>query len=158
MFTKAVGELSITSAIADSLFDKKFNRFEFDDDQSFTATMRVVLAPRMKDGDHVTAIYSTSSYNERAIRDNFSKKIINAFLSNACAAGGVNDALFIHAFTESKAARDAAFEALEKIGVESYTYLETVSKYFEQKGTRARFYINEKKRCSIVFTDRMNYT
>lgn len=66
MFKKSIVATPLTTDTADDYF-QNIRGEKFGQDNSFLATLRALVAPRIKDGECLTLRFSTSSYDAQTI-------------------------------------------------------------------------------------------
>lgn len=162
MFTKEVNSLTLVSDIADEIFPRINGSF-YGGDQSFVATLRALLYSRLPEDESVTMKYSNRRAQKREA-ELFDKKD-NHYINECLRAAPVMDKdahgkLHIHSVrSPMKEDIEAAFgfidnsADLKKLGFKPVADLQ---KFLEQKKIMARFYINEERKCMVIFIENMD--
>lgn len=159
MFSKEISGLTLTNEVADSLFSN-INGDKFRNDVSFVATLRALLHSRVPKEESITLHYRRSEYNIGALTGSSPRDCVRAFLHDHPIVYGEHGMLLIHSFDGSDEDNAACFKKLEK-GVPEvipgFKLLNDLSAWIESNAKfRAKVYVNEETRCTVIFTEKMN--
>ena len=160
MFSKEISGLTLTNGIASTLF-QNITGNKFRSDESFVATLRALLHSRVPKEESVTLQYSSTDYSAGQLSDSAPRDCVRAFIRDTNITYGENGILLIHSF-EGRSEEDntACFKVLDEgvpKAVKGFKPLDDLSNWIETTAKfRAKVYINEERRCTIVFTEKMN--
>lgn len=160
MFSKEISGLTLTNGIASTLF-QNITGNKFRSDESFVATLRALLHSRVPKEESVTLQYSSTDYSAGQLSDSAPRDCVRAFIQDTNITYGENGILLIHSF-EGRSEEDntACFKVLDEgvpKAVKGFKPLDDLSNWIETTAKfRAKVYINEERRCTIVFTEKMN--
>lgn len=160
MFSKEISGLTLTNGIASTLF-QNITGTKFRSDESFVATLRALLHSRVPKEESVTLQYSYTDYSAGQLSDSAPRDCVRAFIRDTSITYGENGILLIHSF-EGRSEEDntACFRVLDEgvpKAVKGFKLLDDLSSWIETSAKfRAKVYINEERRSTIVFTEKMN--
>lgn len=156
MFSKALTNLALASDIADSAFPK-ISGLRFDGDESLIATLRALLCGRIA-GDAFSAGYSRSEYSAAAVNDASDGACINAFIGSSYRDEG--STFHIHSFCNTDEENAASFDVIDRSFLthmpDGFVFADDLARFFEQKSIKARIFINEHLKRTIIFVERMD--
>lgn len=156
MFKDRISNTPMTTAAANDFFRDTINGQTWNSDNSFIATLRALLAPRLKEGDVINLAFTKSNYNKSSVDElpapNAVRHICDAFYDN-------NNELHIHNFYNTDdEANDAwmrVFEANFERQYEGWHRVEKVTVFF-RKVFEVLCFINPDRKSVILFTNNMN--
>lgn len=155
MFKKSIAVTPLTTDTANDYF-QNIRGERFGQDNSFLATLRALVAPRIKDGESVVLRFNTSNYDAQTISgfpaDRAVRAICHSELSDSTGT------LVIHSFTSSQENNFANMRLIESKFMScfpGYYRLEKV-KDFYRKSFAVDCYINAESRNVTVFVDNLD--
>lgn len=160
MFSKEICGLTLTNGIAATLF-QNITGVNYRSDESFVATLRALLHSRVPKEESVTLQYSCTDYSAGQLSDSAPRDCVRAFIMDTNITSGKNGILLIHSF-EGRSEEDntACFKVLDEgvpKAVKGFKPLKDLSSWIEESAKfRAKVYINEERRSTIVFTEKMS--
>ena len=99
MFKKSIAITPLTTDTANDYF-QNIRGNKFGQDNSFLATLRALVAPRIKDGESINLNFTSSNYNSDAISSVPADRAVNAICSDMLRDSDGN--LVVHSFTSSQ--------------------------------------------------------
>lgn len=159
MFSKEITGLTLTNEIASCLF-QNISGDNFRDDESFVATLRALLYSRVPKEESITLRYHTSRYDTGSLDGTTPGDCVRAFLRDTPVMKGGRGILLIHSFEGTDEGNTGSLRMLEE-GVPKtlagYKLLADLSSWLESEPKiRAKVYVNEEQRNTIVFTEKMS--
>ena len=148
MFNKTIESLSLTSDIASEIFPN-ITGYGYQDDVSFLATLRALLAPRMKDDDSISLYIRSSRYRASSITG-----LDNAQILAEVIDGIKSNTIHIVLLNGSDTALKEALQKTQSVFAEHYGNFRELKdlSVFMKKHSESLFYINEEtKTCVILF-------
>lgn len=157
MFTKTLGELTLTGELAAQIFGSKIYGDNYRDDTSFVATLRALLIPRI--GDHRLRLRNTAAGFSRSAIEN-ANRVANVY--GALVSDLRDDEIVIcNANATNDDDRKAIFDYVDH---GRHGFLKHFSGFEELKDIRefvspvmnARFYTNAERRTTVIFVERLD--
>lgn len=155
MFKKSIAITPLTTDTANDYF-QNIRGSKFGQDNSFLATLRALVAPRIKDGESITLGFTSSNYDAQTIGSVPGDRVVNAICPSVLNESDGN--LIIHSFTSSQENNLANMRLIESKFTScnsGYFRLEKV-KDFYRKSFAVDCYINAERRNVIVFVDNLD--
>lgn len=152
MFNKELYNLTLTSEIANEVFPNISGR-AYGTDQSFLATLRALLAPRMSESDTLYLDIRTTNQRESALKEYSDEDNVRR-LSDGIA----NNTILVCGFSGTEATVNYIMKCLDNNFIRvfaNYAELKDL-RAFVQKQANMRFYINEEDRSVVVFVAGLN--
>ncbi|MBR4022693.1 MAG: hypothetical protein IKI94_08940 [Ruminococcus sp.] len=152
MFNKELYGLTLTNEIANEMFPNIVGA-TFNGDNSFLATLRALLAPRMKKKEHISLNVKVRNDRDSSLRD-YSDEDIVRILSD----GIGNNTIFVCGFNGTESSITTSFNKIESHFTQVYpkfTELEDLH-VFVAKQANVRFYINEEEKSVAIFVACLN--
>ncbi len=158
MFKTTVSSTPFTTDIANSYFGN-ITGSKYGNDNSFLATMRALLAPRMKENDKVWLGFSSSRYTASDVANASIDSVVRSIVN----CSGVNldnttGTVLIHSFNadqESNLANMRAVEAKFETLYKGYKRIERIGAFYQQS-FKVDCFINTEKKNAVVFVDSLN--
>ncbi len=145
MFSNAIKQLSLTSEMDDGIFSN-IQADTFENDVSFVSTLRALLFNRISPEEKITA-----DVHFGADRPMNSADVFNIFAHPSTST----DAITVHTLKGEE--KDCDFETLRKsFGVRiGYEYLEDISRYLSQCGSKMSVYSTQGSKHTIIVADNL---
>ena len=155
VFRNPISQTPFTGDIADAMFPN-ITGMTWRDDDSFVATMRAILAPRMKDVDKIALKFHESSATAYDISDGvgFVKSLVD---TNDYAADDANK-LIVHSITGADDKVGAMFDVIAKSFCEAiggYERIEKVSAFY-QKLFRVLCFVNPANKNTVLYIENLD--
>lgn len=155
MFKTSIVSTPLTTDTANNYF-RNINGQSFGTDNSFLATLRALVAPRMKEEDDIFLQFGESNYSARQVSGISADTAIGAI----CDDYGLNDVhekIIIHNFIADHESNLANMRVIERLPAccPGYHQLDKV-KAFYQKSFDVDCYINPERKSVIVFVDKLD--
>jgi len=164
MFKTDIVDTPFTTEAANSFFGN-ITGAKYRNDISFLATLRALLAPRIKEEGGVFLQFGRSRYEKSQLEAAGVEASINAMCSSIIAPpSGPEGVIYIHSLDGNAEANDLAFQLLQKgfvdylekqWGASRFTALEKITAFY-QKAFRVLCFINEERKSVAVFVDRLD--
>lgn len=158
MFTKELTGLTLTSKVADTLF-QNISGDHFHRDETFLATLRALLHSRVPKEESVHLKYVIKNYSVAQITDRTDSKIVEDLIGGSGILDGATGVLCVCSLSMVEDAVTAALKAIDNGGekkLKGYVHLEDVEKFLEQRKVRARIMLSEESKNTIVFMERID--
>jgi len=156
MFKTSIMSTPFTTDAANGYF-QNITGETFCGDISFLATLRALIAPRIKEGESVNLHFGASNYNKSAISGSSAQSVVSAVCSNYDLS--LPGQLIIHNLRSDQESNRLCLEKLaEKFTMlhEGYHYFDKV-KAFYRKSMDVDCYVNHDIKSVIVFVDNLDY-
>ena len=156
MFKADIIDTPFTTETANSFFEN-ITGTKYRNDNSFLATLRALLAPRIKASDKVRVIFGRSLYEESQIRSAGAEIAVKA-MTSSIADIALDGVIYVHNLNGSTEGNAAAFNSLQEAFTNifpGYTVLEKIGAFY-QKAFKVLCFINEEKKSVAVFVDRLD--
>ena len=155
MFKTSIASTPLTTDAANNYF-RNIDGERFGNDNSFLATLRALVAPRMKDGESIHLRFGRSSYSSSQI-SNASVDAAARAICNAYDLGDASNQVVIHSFTADQESNLANMRVIEKLPAcyPGYHQLDKV-KAFYRKSFNVDCYINPERKNVILFVDNLD--
>ena len=152
MFSRELYNLTLTSDIANDVFPNIMGE-TYGGDNSYLATLRALLAPRMNENDNLYL-----RVRVRNDRENTIKGYTDADGARELSSGIDNNTIFVCGLNGTEAGVTASFQKIEKSFLKvrkGFVELEDLH-VFVQKQANIRFYINVETRSVAIFVGGLN--
>ena len=155
MFKSIITTTPFTSDAANNFFQNIYGD-NFQRDYSFLATLRALVAPRMKESDYLHLKFQSSSYTTEQLKNT---GVTTAIQATTSLGDDIHEELIIHNFTNGSQENNYAWMELMKASFcevyNGWHQLEKVTDLF-----RPIFYVlcfvNPERNSTIIFTDNMD--
>lgn len=159
MFIQEVRGLTLTSAVADTLF-QNITGTNFGYDESFLATLRALVYDRIQKEESVTLKYSNLTIRKYDCENTTARDIVRHILRRSGILEGGTDNLCVFSFDGGEEDAKATMAVIDKNGlspaVSGFKNVEKIAQYFSQKCRfEARVYVNEDTRNTVVLVNHM---
>ena len=155
MFRKIIENTQFTSDIANEMFPN-ISGGVYQGDVSFLATMRALLAPRMKDEDRINIAFGVASHSKEVYQDYKANDVFRGIGD----ANGVSDPgrYAIISVRGRKEDNEATFSAIDKGFTETYPKFKKFEKVtaFFRKSFAASCFINEEDKSVVLFVESLD--
>lgn len=156
MFTRSITGLDITSQIGSDLCPNITTNRYYSDDESFLATLRVILHKRMPPDSAVQLRVSSSSYSRESFRNVPAAHCVSALVSY-----NTTNMIHVASLEGSSDGVSASFEQIDEhlneVSPHEYTALTDVAVFIEKScSTRARVYISEEMRTTLIVVENLS--
>lgn len=156
MFKNSVPLTPLTTDAANAYFTNITGQ-KYGTDNSFLATLRALVAPRMQEGETVTLKFHRSDYTSDTIRGASGDSVIRA-LCNGYHPDSITGHIVIHNLAADSESNKANFQFLDSYFVGHYVgyhRLEKVKEFY-RKAINVDCYINPEKKNVILFVDKLD--
>lgn len=147
VFSREIYDLTFTNDIANEMFPHIIGD-SYNGDITFLATLRALLAPRMKEEDFVQLVVNIVSERESTVASYGDEEFVENFVySNG------NNTFLICMLNGTEGMNTVAMQKIDRAFCrvnEGYEELEDI-RVFTQKQAEMRFYINREMRSSVIF-------
>lgn len=156
MFKTSIQTTPLTTDIADAYFSNITGQ-TFGRDDSFLATLRALVAPRMKEGETLSLKFGSSDYSSNAIRGIPGDQVVRAI----CDDYPLNDrdgVIIIHSLSSDTDSNKTNLQVLESYFTGHYMGYHRLGKVkdFYRSSFSVDCYINPEKKNVIIFVDRLD--
>ena len=155
MFKKSIASTPLTTDTANSFF-RNISGERFGTDNSFLATLRALVAPRIKDEESITLRFTSTGYDASVVSSMPAERVVRAICDNDCR--GNDGELVIHSFTSTQENNLANLRLVESKFTSCYPgyyRLEKVREFY-RKSFAVDCYINAEHRNVVVFVDNLD--
>ena len=83
MFKKSIASTPLTTDTANSFF-RNISGERFGTDNSFLATLRALVAPRIKDEESITLRFTSTGYDASVVSSMPAERVVRAICDNDC--------------------------------------------------------------------------
>lgn len=155
MFKTSIASTPLTTDAANSYF-KNISGQTFGSDNSFLATLRALVAPRIKEEDSIFLRFNRSDYSSSQIANVPIEHVVNAICSSYELSEARNQ-IAVHSFTSDHESNLSNMRAIEKLPAcySGYYQLDKV-KAFYRKSFSVDCYINPELKNVIIFVDNLD--
>lgn len=155
MFKTSIASTPLTTDAANSYF-KNISGQTFGSDNSFLATLRALVAPRMKEEDSIFLRFNRSDYSSSQIANVPIEHVVSAICSSYELSEARNQ-IAVHSFTSDHESNLSNMRAIEKLPAcySGYYQLDKV-KAFYRKSFSVDCYINPELKNVIIFVDNLD--
>lgn len=156
MFKTGITSTPLTTDAANSYFQNIVGQ-KYGGDNSFLATLRALVAPRIKEGERIELIFGRSDYNSSTIRGVSANSVCTA-ICGGYSPCDVTGQIVVHSFTSDRESNIANMEVLkENLSsiYDGYHMLEKVTEFY-RKSFRVDCYINPELKNVMVFVDNLD--
>lgn len=156
MFKTSIVSTPLTTDAANAYFTNITGQ-SLGNDNSFLATLRALVAPRMKEDEQVTIRFGRTDYNEGAIKSVPGDRAVRA-ICDMHDLNNVTGRIIIHNLASDVDSNKANLQILESFFTGYYMGYHRLEKVrdFYRKSFNVDCYINPEKRNVIVFVDRLD--
>lgn len=156
MFKTSIVSTPLTTDAANSYFTN-ITGGSFGNDNSFLATLRALVAPRIKEDESIFLQFGRSNYDVQTVGSAPKDRVVGAI----CDGYGLNDErgqIIIHSFSSDEAGNEANFAVIEEKFTSRYAGYYRLDKFkeFYRKSFRVDCYINPDMKNVILFVDNLN--
>lgn len=157
MFRTVIAETPLTTDAANALFTN-ITGDSFRGDYSFLATLRALIAPRLKEDEKICLRFTSSSYNADDIYGVLSERAVEAICDHFPATSTDPGSIVIHSFSNSTEENRASFEVIEENFTQLHPEFHRLEKVtgFYRKSFNVDCYIDPDKKSAILFVDRLD--
>lgn len=155
MFKKSIATTPLTTDTANDYF-QNIRGNKFGQDNSFLATLRALVAPRIKDGEVIELNFTSSNYDAETIGSVPANRVVNAICPDLLTESSGH--LVVHSFTSTQENNLANMRLIETSFTSCYPgyyRLEKV-KDFYRKSFAVDCYISAERKNVIVFVDNLD--
>lgn len=156
MFKTSISSTPLTSDAANAYFQNIEGEC-FGNDTSFLATLRALVAPRIKEDDSIFLRFGSTDYNSTTISDVPAERAVGA-ICNGYSLEDVRGHIIVHSFKSDRESNLANLRLIESKFTscyEGYHRLDKV-KAFYHKSFAVDCYINPERKNVIVFVDNLD--
>ena len=155
MFKTSIASTPLTTDAANSYFRNICGQ-TFGNDNSFLATLRALVAPRMKEEDNIFLRFGRSDYSSSQISNVPIEHVVSA-ICNSYALSEAQNQIVVHSFTADHESNMSNMCAVEKLPAcySGYYQLDKV-KAFYRKSFSVDCYINPELKNVIIFVDNLD--
>lgn len=156
MFKTSISSTPLTTDAANSYF-QNVTGGRFGNDDSFLATLRALVAPRMKDGESVNLYFGSSSYDSSMIGSVPADRAVIAICADYDLSNTENN-IIIHSFNSSQDSNIANMRLIESNFISCFPgfyRLEKVKEFY-RKSFHVDCYINPERKTVVVFVDNLD--
>lgn len=156
MFKISITSTPFTTDAANAYFEN-IRGESYGNDNSFLATLRALVAPRIKEGEQIYLAFGQTNYNAASI----SSVPVDRAVQSICRNYGLNDSngtIVIHSLTAGEEDNLANFRAINAKFTscfDGYYCLDKV-KAFYRKSFNIECYINPERKNVIIFVDNLD--
>lgn len=156
MFKTSIASTPLTSDAADAYFHNIYGD-NFGSDNSFVATLRALVAPRMKEDEHIYLMFGQSNFDTTSLSSAPTERVVQAICRNY-ELNDTHGAIIIHSFTSSEENNLANFRAIGAKFTSCYDGYHCLDKVkaFYHKSFIVDCYINPERKNVIVFVDNLD--
>lgn len=155
MFKQSVSSTMLTSEAANVFFPNITGEM-FGSDNTFLATLRALVAPRMPKDESIHLSFGRSDYNATVVSETSVDRMVNAICSNMTKANG---RIYVHNLANRDEANNVAnIELLKRQFCEvnkGWQYLDKIS-IFYQKSFKVVCFINPETKSTSLFVEQLN--
>lgn len=155
MFKQSVSSTMLTSDAA-NIFFPNITGDMFGNDNTFLATVRALVAPRMPEGESIHVSFGRSDYSSETVSDASERSVVDAICSRMCTNNGQ---IYIHNLAHrDEASNIANMEILKRKFCEFYKgwqYHEKISTFY-QKSFKVICFINPESKSASLFVEQLN--
>ncbi len=155
MFKATIQQTPFTTDAANAFF-RNITGEPFGNDYSFLATLRALLAPRMKEDDSLCLLFGSSNYNSQVIGSVSVERAVNAICGNYNL--DCRGQLIIHSLKSDPASNQACFNVIESKFTAVHPGYHRLDKLkaFYRKSFNVDCYVNPELKSTIVFVENMD--
>ena len=159
MFKNVLETTPLTSEAANAYFER-ITGYQIFGDSSFVGTLRALVAPQMAENEAVQLCFEQSNYDERAVRNNSAKAVINAMIGYSPAIQRGNTGIIqIHNCNNVNATNNMAVLEMVKANFtenyEGWYNLPKVTEFF-RKTFYVLCFINPETKNVMLFTEMLD--
>lgn len=155
MFKQSVSSTMLTSEAANIFFPHITGEM-YGSDQTFLATVRALVAPRMPEGESIHVSFGRSDYNAAIVSETSARRMVEMICGNMYRGAGQ---IYIHNLANRDEANNIAnMELLKRQFCEVYAgwqYHEKISTFY-QKSFKVICFINPESKSASLFVEQLN--
>ena len=151
MFRQIMSDTPLTNEVADLYFNNIVGN-SYNNDMSFVATARALIAPRMKEGDSLTIVFGASNYSKSRLESESRTRNIDSVNR-----GGENT-VYIHDFKSPREEdNDAWMDYIEEHLTKAYPEYKKLDKItlFFKKVFRVTCFVCPEKKSVLLYTTKL---
>lgn len=155
MFRQSVSSTMLTSDAA-NIFFSNIKGDMFGSDNTFLATVRALVAPRMPDGESIHVSFGRSDFNAAVISETPAKRMVEMVCGNMYRGAGQ---IYIHNLSNRDEANNVAnIELLRHYFCEVYAGWQPLEKIstFYQRSFKVVCFINSESKSAALFVEQLN--
>lgn len=156
MFRDRISNTPMTSQAANDYFADKITGQSWNSDDTFLATLRALLAPRLQDGETISLYFTKTGYSEEQLAGLPGSRAVSAIFDNFREDSNF---ILVHNFCSSSDVSNAAWMDMMQnqfcSQYEGWRYVDKVTVFF-RKVFNVLCYINPEKKSVVLFTDNMD--
>ena len=157
MFIQEVRGLTLTSAVADTLF-QNITGTHFGFDESFLATLRALVYDRIQKEESVTLKFSNLTIRKNDCENTTARDLVRYILRRSGILDGDTGVLCVYSLDGNDEDAKATLAVIDKNGltpaIGGFKSIEKIAQYFSQKCRfDARVYVNEDTRNTVVLVN-----
>ena len=155
MFKTSIASTPLTTDAANSYF-RNISGQNFGSDNSFLATLRALVAPRMKEEDSIFLRFGRTNYSSAQISSVPIENVVAA-ICDSYELPEARNQIVVHSFTSDHESNLSNMRAIEKLPAcySGYYQLDKV-KAFYRKSFSVDCYINPELKNVIIFVDNLD--
>lgn len=156
MFKTSIASTPLTSDTANAYFHNICGD-SFGNDNSFVATLRALVAPRMKEDERIYLMFGRSNFDTTTLSSAPIERVVQAICRDY-ELNDINGTIIIHSFTSSEENNLANFRAISAKFTSCYDGYHCLDKVkaFYHKSFIVDCYINPERKNVIVFVDNLD--
>lgn len=156
MFKTSISVTPLTTDAANAYFSNIRGQ-KFGTDNSFLATLRALVAPRMKEDETLTLSFGRSGYSSSEIRSVPGDRAVRAICENYD-VNGMTGQIIIHNLSSDTDSNKVNLQVLESYFTGHYMGYHRLDKVkeFYRKSFNVDCYINPEQKSVIVFVDKLD--
>lgn len=155
MFKQSITSTAMTTDAA-NIFFSNITGAMFGSDNTFLATLRALIAPRIPEGESVNLSFGRSDYGSATIADTQARQMVEAICGHMPRGNGQ---IYVHNLSNrDEGSNIASIELLKQKFCDVYEgweYLEKISVFY-QKSFKVICFINKEIKSVAIFVDQLN--
>ena len=156
MFKTSITTTPLTTDAANSFF-QNITGERFGNDDSFLATLRALVAPRIKEGERVHLIFRQSNYDAQTVGSAPVERVVSAICRDYD-VNNMRECMVVHNLCSNQEGNLANLKLLEAKFTSCYAGYHRLEKVreFYRKSFNTDCFINPERRSVIVFVDNLD--
>jgi len=156
MFKKSITQTPFTTDAANGYF-QNITGDKFGNDNSFLATLRALVAPRIKEEERIFLRFTTSNYEAQTISSVPADRAVKAICASHCHED-ITNGIIVHSFTSTQESNLANLRLVESKFTDCYPGYHRLEKVkaFYRKSFHVDCYINPERKNVIAFVDNLD--
>lgn len=157
MFKTSIVSTPLTTDAANSYF-QNITGEQFGNDNSFLATLRALVAPRIKEGESVYLHFGRSNYDAATIGGVPKDRAVTAICNDYGLGDGYQGQIIVHSFNSDEASNTANLALIEERFTSCYPSFHRLEKVkdFYRKSFAVDCYIDLEHKNVILFVDNLS--